>query len=141
MINSKFHISKLEDLNSVAELIISLIPTNKIFLMQGQMGAGKTTLVNVICSLLNTIEQPSSPTFGIVNTYNTLKNGEVYHFDFYRIKGEQEAVESGLDELIYSGKICFIEWSEKIAKLLPNNFVSVHIEMVNEKERIITVEY
>jgi tRNA threonylcarbamoyladenosine biosynthesis protein TsaE len=141
LIQSKFHISKLEDLNSVAELIISLIPIHKIFLMQGQMGAGKTTLVNVICSLLKTVEQPSSPTFSIVNTYNSLQIGEVYHFDFYRIKGEREAIESGLDELIYSGKICFIEWSEKIAKLLPNNFVSVHIEMVNEKERIITVEY
>lgn len=138
---TEFHISKLEDLVSVAELIKSLIPAQKIFLLDGQMGAGKTTLVSQICHLLQTVEQPSSPTFSIVNSYISPLVGDVYHFDFYRIKNEREAVESGLDELIYSGKVCFIEWSEKIAKLLPNNYVRVTIDLINEKERLIKVIY
>ena len=141
MSSTEFRITKIEELNLVGNLIHSLIPHHKVFLLNGQMGAGKTTLVNCICDLLKTQETPSSPTFSIVNTYTSTIFGEMYHFDFYRIKDEKEAIESGLDELMYSGKICFIEWGEKVTKLLPNNFVRVDIEVINEKERIIQVNY
>lgn len=116
-----------------------MLPANSIFLFDGEMGAGKTTLINEICKKIEILEQPSSPTYSIVNTYSSKQYGELYHFDFYRLKGEKEAVESGLDELIHSGKICFIEWGEKVSKLLPINFVRVNIKVVSTNHRMIEI--
>jgi tRNA threonylcarbamoyladenosine biosynthesis protein TsaE len=134
-----FTITDLLQLKDVAVYLKSLLSKHTIFLFDGEMGAGKTTLINEICKLLKIEEQPSSPTYSIVNTYSSKQLGEFYHFDFYRLKGEQEAVESGLDELIYSGNICFIEWGEKVAKLLPNNFVRVTIKVISSNHRTIEI--
>lgn len=137
------NITDLSQLDDVATYLISLIerkPTARVFLFDGQMGAGKTTLINKLCLLMKIKEQPSSPTYSIVNTYLSELYGELYHFDFYRLKDEQEAVESGLDELLFSSKICFIEWGEKVTKLLPDNFVRVSVTIQSENQREISVQ-
>lgn len=100
------------------------------------MGVGKTTLISKVCELLE-IYDISSPTFSIVNTYYNENYNEIYHFDFYRIKDEKEAIESGLDEMLLSGNICFIEWSKKIHNLLPNNCVRINISLKNNHHKII----
>jgi tRNA threonylcarbamoyladenosine biosynthesis protein TsaE len=135
-----FTITDLLQLNDVAVYLKSLLSKHTIFLFDGEMGAGKTTLINELCKEISIEEQPSSPTYSIVNTYNSSEFGEVYHFDFYRLKDENEAVESGLDELIESGKVCFIEWGEKVAKLLPNNFVRVIIKVISTNHRTIEIQ-
>jgi tRNA threonylcarbamoyladenosine biosynthesis protein TsaE len=129
----------LDQLPQVAEYLEQTSRHQPIILVDGEMGAGKTTLISLVCEKLGSIDTPSSPTYSIVNTYQTKNNGEVYHFDFYRLKDEAEAIQSGLDELIYSGKICFIEWGEKIAKLLPENYVRVTIEKISDDKRNILI--
>ena len=131
----EYNIYSIEELNIPANRIISLFDKHTIFLFNGDLGAGKTTLISIICKQLE-VFNVSSPTFSIVNTYYNKKIGEMYHFDFYRIKDENEAIESGLDELLYSGKICFIEWSEKIYNLLPNDCVMIDISIKNNFHKI-----
>lgn len=134
-----FNINSASSLNEIALEIKKLCTANKIFIINGEMGAGKTTLISKVCKLLEIKDEPSSPTYSIVNTYISEKFGEIYHFDFYRIKNENEAIESGLDEMIYSNNICFIEWAEKIKKLLPSHCIIIDIKILNNNNRKITI--
>ena len=99
------------------------------------MGAGKTTLIKAICDQLGVQDAMSSPTFSIVNEYSDKENESVYHFDFYRIKDEDEAREIGAEEYFYSGNYCFIEWPEKVAGLLPDDRVEIIINLVDSDRR------
>jgi len=134
-----FSIDNQAELYKVAEAISKLCATNNVFVIDGDMGAGKTTLVGEICKALEVEDEVSSPTYGIVNTYYSEHFGEINHFDFYRIKNEEEAMDSGLDEQLHSGNICFVEWAEKIPKLLPENYVRVAIEIIDTNRRKITI--
>jgi tRNA threonylcarbamoyladenosine biosynthesis protein TsaE len=95
------------------------------------MGAGKTTLISNFCKALQSVDETTSPTFSLVNEYKTSKNNTLYHFDFYRINSETEALDMGVEEYFYSGHYCFIEWPEKINNLLPTNYVIVMIKNEN----------
>lgn len=97
---------------------------------------GKTTLIKELCRQLGVKENVSSPTFSIVNEY-AAKEGNIYHFDFYRLKDEQEAFDFGYEEYFYSGEYCFVEWPEKIENLLPEDAVSISITANSEGERTI----
>jgi tRNA threonylcarbamoyladenosine biosynthesis protein TsaE len=132
-----YKIFTVDDLLLPAKKIKSLIGENSIFTFEGDMGAGKTTLISSVCKLLET-EPASSPTYAIINTYNSLTIGAIYHFDCYRLKNADEAIESGLDEIIDSGAPCFIEWADKIQNLLPIKCVKVKIEP-NNTYRTITI--
>ena len=134
-----FSIDNQSELRSVAKAISKLCSGNEVFIIDGEMGAGKTTLVGEICKLLNVIDAVSSPTYGIVNTYLSEQYGEINHFDFYRIENEEEAINSGLDEQLNSGNICFVEWANKIPKLLPDNCVKVAIEIIDTNRRKIKI--
>src|SRR3984885_8559953 len=103
------------------------------------MGAGKTTLIKALCESLGTAEPVTSPTFSIVNEYEGAGN-KIFHFDFYRLKNETEALDMGYEEYFYSGAYCFIEWPEKIPNLLPEHYISIRIEVTDENSRQITVE-
>ena len=111
----------------------------KTFLFYGDMGAGKTTLIKALCQELEVEDAVSSPTFAIVNEYSGV-NGTVYHFDFYRIKNESEALDLGYEDYLYSGNYCFIEWPEKIQSLLPNEFVELKLQETSVNERVIKVQ-
>lgn len=119
---------------------------NRVFAFYGPMGAGKTTLLKRLCKAMGTIDVVNSPTFAIVNVYglngdNASKYGdEIYHFDCYRLKDVREAQDFGAEEYLYSGQYCFIEWPEMIAPLLPENVVSIHISVLDNGDRKITLE-
>jgi len=102
------------------------------------MGAGKTTFVKHLCKQLNVQDSTSSPTFSIVNEYES-PAGPVYHFDFYRIKDEQEAFDFGYEEYFYSGAYCFVEWPEKIPNLLPEEAKEIHISILDATTRQISI--
>lgn len=120
--------------------------TNRVFAFYGSMGAGKTTLLKCLCEAMGTIDVVNSPTFAIVNVYEltadaaTQYGDEIYHFDCYRIKDIREAQDFGAEEYLYSGNYCFIEWPEMIAPLLPDNLVSIHIMVLDNGDRQITME-
>jgi tRNA threonylcarbamoyladenosine biosynthesis protein TsaE len=131
-------VNGLDGLENAAKRIIESTQDDQIFIFEGEMGAGKTTLIKALAKELGVTKVVTSPTFSIVNEYDA--NGKViYHFDFYRIKNLQEAYDIGYEEYFYSGNICFIEWPEKIAPLLPLHFVKIEISVQNENDRILSI--
>lgn len=135
----KIKVKHLEELKEAAQTIIDAFPQERIFLFYGHMGAGKTTLINELCLLLGVTDHTSSPTFSIVNEYEAAK-GQIYHFDFYRLKDEMEALDMGYEEYFYSGHYCFVEWPEKISNLLPLHYVKISISAIENQHRIIEAE-
>src|SRR5690606_7900144 len=123
-----------ENLNSISKEILEFAGNQKVFLFYGEMGAGKTTLIKSLCEVLGVQEPTSSPTFSIVNEYEGRQN-LIYHFDFYRLKDESEALDLGYEEYFYSGEYCFVEWPEKISSLLPANYLKISIEIVDPTQR------
>lgn len=134
-----FECHDLRDLPEAAEILLSGFVSERVFAFYGEMGAGKTTFISALVKELGSKDAVQSPTYALVNEYHTLKNEVIYHFDFYRLRDEQEAFESGMVDLIDSGAYCFMEWPDKITGLLPNRFVKVNIRRVNEV-RIISME-
>jgi tRNA threonylcarbamoyladenosine biosynthesis protein TsaE len=128
----------INELESVAQKIIDQNP-NKVILFNGEMGVGKTTLIKKLCSILGVEGATSSPTFSLVNEYQTTTNQIVYHFDCYRLKSEIEALDMGIDEYLYSGNWCFIEWSEKIETLIPEVHSVVNIETLTNGNRKLVI--
>lgn len=126
----------IEQLPEVAQQIIDQNP-NKVILFNGEMGVGKTTLIKQLCKTLGVNDATSSPTFSLVNEYQTSDNQTVYHFDFYRLNKETEALDMGVDDYLYSGNWCFIEWSEKIASLIPQQHTVITIELLPSGERLL----
>jgi len=127
------------ELPAIASEIISFDRNARIFLFYGDMGAGKTTLIKSLCECLGTAEPVTSPTFSIVNEYNGTTN-KIYHFDFYRLKNQTEALDMGYEEYFYSGAYCFIEWPEKIGGLLPDTYISIKIKVTGDQSREIIIE-
>jgi tRNA threonylcarbamoyladenosine biosynthesis protein TsaE len=134
-----FSYSGLDQIGEVTEKIIEKCSLHDIWIFKGQMGAGKTTLIKSICNKMNVQDNVSSPTFSLLNVYQTELEEEIYHFDFYRIENEMEAVDIGCDEYFYSGNYCFIEWAEKIPSLIPQRFIEISINLEKENERKITI--
>ena len=124
----------LDQIKETAEQILASNP-KKIILFNGEMGVGKTTLIKQLCKSLGVQDATGSPTFSLVNEYYTSDNQIVYHFDFYRLNKETEALDMGVDDYLYSGNWCFIEWSEKIANLLPEETSIVTIELLPDGKR------
>lgn len=116
----------LDEIDVVAETILKQNP-NRVILFQGEMGVGKTTLIKALTKALGVLETTSSPTFSLVNEYQNKDNQALYHFDFYRIKKETEALDMGVDEYLYSGNWCFIEWAENIPNLIPTKYSKISI--------------
>lgn len=131
--------SALDEIEEVAKKIIEHCNRFNIWLFEGQMGAGKTTLIKSICKQMGVTDNVSSPTFSLLNVYQTGTGDEVYHFDFYRIKDQIEAIDIGSDEYFYSGNHCFIEWPEKIPSLIPDRFIKISINLGKENEREISI--
>ncbi|WP_423146579.1 tRNA (adenosine(37)-N6)-threonylcarbamoyltransferase complex ATPase subunit type 1 TsaE [Rubrolithibacter danxiaensis] len=132
-------ISDPEQLSEAAIHLLHFIGNEKILLFYGEMGAGKTTFIKAICKELGITDTVSSPTFSIVNEYVS-PSGPVYHFDFYRLKNETEALDLGYEDYIYSGNYCFIEWPEKISSLLPAKACRVELKVKSGQERLLQAE-
>ena len=136
----KLTINDLDELEAAVNQILELAGQEKVFLFYGEMGAGKTTLINKICKHLGTSDHTSSPTFSIVNEY-LIPNGSIYHFDFYRLKNQSEAFDLGYEDYFYSGNYCMVEWPQKIADLLPEKYIKIKIEVIDENKRVIEVGF
>jgi len=131
----KIEVNNLLDLPSVAKQLIEFASTEKIFVFEGDMGAGKTTFIKKLCEALGVSDVVSSPTYSIVNEYES-PSGSVFHFDFYRIKDIQEAYDLGYEEYFYGGGICLIEWPERVDELLPEHYIKVEISVEAETQRL-----
>jgi tRNA threonylcarbamoyladenosine biosynthesis protein TsaE len=127
-------INSLSELSTVAEQLLYFANEEKFFAFEGNMAAGKTTFIKTICELLGSKDVVSSPTFSIVNEYESA-NGLIYHFDFYRLKNIQEAFDIGYEEYFYSGNYCLVEWPQKVEELLPEKYIKVEIEIIGDSVR------
>ena len=129
----------LNEIDSVANRILEQNP-EKVILFKAEMGTGKTTLIKALCKALKVEDTISSPTFSLVNEYETANGQLVYHFDFYRLKTEEEALDFGVEDYLYSGNYCFLEWSEKIPNLIPDKHTTIEIRILENgnRELIIT---
>lgn len=123
----------------MARELLGAFPDERFFAFFGKMGVGKTTLIKELCAALGVKDTVCSPTFAIINTYTSGDGEPVYHFDFYRMKGADEAYDIGYEEYFYSGCYCFTEWTEKVEELLPEHYVRVTITE-NNGLRILTAE-
>ncbi len=124
----------------IAKQLLAFTPNNRIFLFYGDMGAGKTTLIKAICHELGVQDNVTSPTFSIVNEYNASNSQKAYHFDFYRLKSQTEAMDLGYEEYFYSGAYCFVEWPEMVPDLLPPHYVKIKISVSGQNSREIIIE-
>ena len=129
----------MDNLDAAAAGFLEAVGENRLIAFYGNLGAGKTTFIKALCDRLGVDDNVCSPTFTIVNEYRAADGDSVFHFDFYRIDSLREAQDLGLEEYFYSGCFCFMEWPEKIAELLPEETVEVHIEPLDESTRKISV--
>ena len=133
-----FKIKEEKELKEVANYLAELSKSQKHFCFTGEMGAGKTTLISLVCKKLGVSEHTSSPTYSIVNEYIGDENKQINHFDLFRITDEFELLDIGIEEILDSSTLCFIEWPEKVMRFLPGQFVSVKISII-ENVRVIEI--
>ncbi|WP_107823412.1 tRNA (adenosine(37)-N6)-threonylcarbamoyltransferase complex ATPase subunit type 1 TsaE [Mangrovibacterium marinum] len=131
-------IKTLEDLPKVAKAFIETFKDERLFAFYGNMGAGKTTFIKALCRAMGSTDNITSPTFALVNEYDTQLPEKIYHFDFYRVKDMTEAMDLGFDDYVESGNYCFMEWPERIERLLPDHLVEVKIEETGPTSRLLT---
>ena len=134
-----FNIQDINELPEVSKKILDFTFPNKKFILYGNMGVGKTTLIKALSLHLGVRDIVSSPTFSIVNEYITSNEEKIYHFDFYRVNNEEEVYDIGYEEYFFSNSYCFIEWPDKIENLIEDNMIRVFITQENNN-RIIKVK-
>jgi tRNA threonylcarbamoyladenosine biosynthesis protein TsaE len=113
---------------------------HKVWIFHASMGTGKTSFIHALCEVLEVIDTVSSPSFSLINHYESPIAGTIYHMDWYRLKDEEEAMQAGIEDAILSGNLCLIEWPEKAAGILPENLFEVYMEILDEKMRRIFTE-
>ncbi len=128
---------RLEEVSEVAQWLLHALGNDKVILLKGELGAGKTTLIKEFVKLLGVNEAVTSPTYTIVNEYVRYNGNIMYHMDLYRLKSIEEAIEIGVDEMLDSGRYCIIEWPEIIEEILIDGYLMVEIDHLNEQSRII----
>lgn len=131
---------KIRDINSAAQQLWDEGKEHKVWAFYGPMGAGKTTFIHALCNILQVTGAVSSPTFAIINEYNSPLAGAIYHMDWYRLKDEEEAIQAGVEDCLYGGNLCLVEWPEKAAGILPDDVLNITIEALDEETRRIVTE-
>ncbi|MEI9956429.1 MAG: tRNA (adenosine(37)-N6)-threonylcarbamoyltransferase complex ATPase subunit type 1 TsaE [Ferruginibacter sp.] len=126
---------KLENIDEAAAKFIAGTAGYTVIAFHGEMGAGKTTFIHAVCEAMGVKENISSPTFAIINQYATAAGKTIYHMDLYRIKDEEEAINAGVEDCLYSGNTCFVEWPEKAPGILPDDTLHVTITMIGDATR------
>lgn len=137
-----FHFS-LGELENFARQFWNYTDGKKVFAFHGEMGAGKTTIIGALCHNKGVEDVTGSPTFSIINEYSYSENGEskkMFHIDLYRLKDEEEVVQAGVEDCVYSGSVCMVEWAEKAPGLFDENTVHVYIEPVSAEERKVEIK-
>lgn len=122
------------DLNYIADRLLEFAKDHRFLIFNGEMGAGKTTFIKAFCKALGVSDNITSPTFSIINEYLG-KDHSIFHFDFYRLKNLQEAFDLGYEDYFYSGNYCLVEWPERVTPLLPDQFISIDIVVMDDQTR------
>jgi tRNA threonylcarbamoyladenosine biosynthesis protein TsaE len=125
----------LKNINTAAKALLDAAPDSKVFALHGEMGAGKTTFIHALCEAMGVKDTVTSPTFSIINEYNVSNGGIVYHMDLYRLKSNEEAVNAGVEDCLYSGNICLVEWPEKAPEIFPDKTLHIHISVICDEMR------
>ncbi|HVX48926.1 MAG TPA: tRNA (adenosine(37)-N6)-threonylcarbamoyltransferase complex ATPase subunit type 1 TsaE [Chitinophagaceae bacterium] len=126
----------LSEINGIARQLWNEAGSYKVWAFKGEMGAGKTTFIHALCGqVLGVTGAISSPTFAIINEYSSPVTGTIYHMDWYRMKDEEEAVQAGIEDCLYSGKLCLVEWPAKAEGLLPADTLWITIQAIDDKVR------
>jgi tRNA threonylcarbamoyladenosine biosynthesis protein TsaE len=128
----------LDNINTVANSFWHELGSHTVVAFHGQMGAGKTTFIHALCDAKGVKDVVGSPTFSIINEYAFDENGterKIFHIDLYRLKDEQEAIQAGVEDCLYSDHICLVEWPDRAADLFPDDTIHVFIEAVDDKTR------
>lgn len=134
-----FHCDSIQQLPEVAKFIIENSGSQRIWIFEGRMGAGKTTVIKAIASEFAIEDNVSSPTFSVINEYQNSSGEIFYHFDCYRIDDPSEALDIGVEEYFYSGHYCWVEWAEKIRGFIPDEYLLIKIEEGDNGKRIISL--
>ena len=131
----------LPEIDDLARVFWESFPDKKIYAFKGNMGAGKTSFIRALCSAKNVNETVGSPTFSIINEYS-FTGGIIYHLDLYRLKDEEEAIRAGVEDCLYSGEICLVEWPDRAPGIFPDDSFGVLLETIDECTRkIVTFSY
>ncbi len=128
-------IQTIETLPVIAHEVIPLLAACPVVALYGAMGVGKTTFVKALCNELGVSDTVNSPSFAIINEYKLNNGHPVYHFDFYRLKNEEELFDLGYEDYFYSGEVCLLEWPEKIEPYLPESFLKIEIQELPDGSR------
>lgn len=135
-IKNEIIVKNLQEIHVLADYMMSLVKDgHTIFCMNGQVGAGKTTLISHLSGKLKINDEVSSPTYSIINEYHSEEYGVIYHIDLYRLNSEEEAIDIGMEDILDGDEIAFIEWPNEIVNLLPNNFVEVNLSILEDGSR------
>lgn len=126
---------RLEQIQDAAVKLLSVSTNYKVYALHGEMGAGKTTFIHALCEAMGVKDTVTSPTFSIINQYKTEKGETVYHMDLYRIKDESEAINAGIEDCLYSGNICLVEWPDRASGIFPNDTFHITITFVDDNTR------
>lgn len=129
----------IQNIHAAAQEIWPTYKQYKVWAFHAAMGSGKTTFIHALCDVLGVTDAVGSPTFSIINQYRLADGQTLYHLDLYRINDDEEAVQAGVEEVLYSGDYCMVEWPDKIPGLLPDDALQLHIEPLNETTRRITI--
>jgi tRNA threonylcarbamoyladenosine biosynthesis protein TsaE len=127
---NSYLISDLSQISDCAQWVLEKMEDRKVLLLKGPMGAGKTTLAKAMCQVLSCSDIVSSPTFSIIQEYLCPK-GKVFHMDLYRLNDIEEAFDAGVEEALFSGEMCIVEWPEKILPLLPDAYTILNFGINN----------
>ena len=129
----------IEEIDKTAKIVLSLNPSTKIFIFNGEMGSGKTTIIKALIKELGYEGTVSSPTFSLINEY--FNGNKIYHFDFYSIKSRNELLDIGIDEYISRNDWCFIVWPSLIADMLPDKYIELNIDVISNDDRKLRINY
>lgn len=132
----------IDELEKFAKSFWEQFKEAKVFAFHGQMGAGKTTTITALCRHKGVKDAVGSPTFSIINEYFFLENGaerKIYHIDLYRLKNMEEIIQSGVEDAVYSGEICMVEWPEKAPELFDSSTIHVQISALDDRTRSVKV--
>jgi tRNA threonylcarbamoyladenosine biosynthesis protein TsaE len=124
----------LTEMEEMARVFWESFPDKKIYAFQGKMGAGKTSVIRALCSIKKVREPVGSPTFSIINEYS-YSGGTIYHMDLYRLKDEEEALRAGVEDALYSGEICLVEWPDRAPGIFPDSTLVISLESLDENTR------
>lgn len=129
----------IQNIHTVAKQVWDAFRSYKVWAFDAAMGTGKTTFVHALCDVLGVKDAVGSPTFSIINQYQMADGGILYHLDLYRMNDEEEAIQAGVEDVLYSGDYCMVEWPEKIPGLIPTGALLIHLETINELKRRISI--